>query len=352
MKEARADDWPLPLDRAASLIGAPGDAIAVALDDLSVAGPAVIRVHVEPSNTQSRIIAQTLSALTQAAIDLFPAWLPDAESVHGHSSLDFAAVRIHARRLAARSAHYGPFLADLAERSLSGGATAQRSRFTDAEIAEGLAGVLGISWHKKKVALLISSDELTTPQQHALASASDWLAARGFAIWLVDNPVAAVERMSVVYVTLPEYLRAVADTDTPKRPEATVEYPAVAGRPHPGSAVERQIEEKLSRCAWAAGRRLNHSFQFSLISERYFLDIAWLDEKFVVELDGYEHFSPWRRARDRRRDEILGGLGYYVLRIPNQRVLADVWQVIDEIEVALRRQRSNTLTAAKEGQHP
>jgi hypothetical protein len=85
MKDSHVDDWRLPLDRAACLIGAPGDAITVALDDLSAAGPAVIRVHVEPSNTQSQYIAQILGALTKAAIDLFPAWLADAETVHGHS---------------------------------------------------------------------------------------------------------------------------------------------------------------------------------------------------------------------------------------------------------------------------
>lgn len=358
MKKSRVDDWPLPLDRAACLIGAPGDAIAVALDDLSAAGPAIIRVHTEPSKTQSRYIAQILSALTQAATDLFPAWLPEANIVQGHSSLDYAAVRIHVRRLAARSAHYGPFLADLAQRSLSGDPTARHGRFSDAEVAEGLAGVLGTSWEREKVALVISADELTTAQQGALASASEWLAARGFAVWLVDNPLPTVERMSVVYVTLPEYLQAVDVSNTPKRPVATVEFPAVAGRPHPGSAIEKQVEKELSRRAWASGRRLNHPFQFSVIAEKYFLDIAWLDDMFVVELDGNEHLSPWRRARDRRRDEFLRGLGYYVLRIPNEHVTANIWQVVDEIEAALHEHRSNrtsttnALPAAKEGQHP
>ncbi|MDZ7932179.1 MAG: DUF559 domain-containing protein [Rhodococcus sp. (in: high G+C Gram-positive bacteria)] len=358
MKQTCVDDWPLPLDRAASLIGAPGDAIAVALEDLSDAKAAVIRVHVEPSTTQSRIIAEVLGALTQAAIDLFPAWLPDAESIHGHSSLDYAAVRIHARRLAARTSNYGPFLADLAERSLSDNALARRTRFSDAETAEGLALVLGSSWQKEKVALLISSDELVVPQQHALASASEWLAARGFAVWLVDNPVPVVERMSIVYVTLPEYLRTVDDIGDPKMREHAAEYQAVAGRPHPGSAVEKQVEQELSRCAWASGRRLNHPFQYNPIAQKYYLDIAWVDDLFIVELDGYEHYSPWRRARDQRRDDFLRSLGFSVLRIPNERVLADIWQVIGEIEAALRKHRSNrtsttnALTAAKEGQHP
>ncbi|MGV8873990.1 MAG: DUF559 domain-containing protein [Rhodococcus sp. (in: high G+C Gram-positive bacteria)] len=164
--------------------------------------------------------------------------------------------------------------------------------------------------------------------------------------------------MSVVYVKLPEYLRTIADTDTPKRRETAAEYQAVAGKPHPGSAVEKQVEKELSRCSWASGRRLNHPFQYNLIAQKYFLDIAWVDDYFIVELDGYEHLSPWRRARDRRRDEFLRGLGFHVLRIPNERVLANIRHVIDEIEAALTQHRlnqtstTNTLTAAKEGQHP
>ncbi|WP_072806572.1 endonuclease domain-containing protein [Rhodococcoides yunnanense] len=358
MKVAHVDDWPLPLDRAVCLVGAPGDAIAVALDDLAANGPAVIRVQVQPSTLQSQVIDQVLGALTQAAIELFPAWLPEAATVSGHSSLDYAAIRIHARKLAARSTHYGPFLSDLAERSLSGDPTERRRRFSDAEVAEGLARVLGASWQKDKVALLVDTHELTAAQQYALASASDWLAARGFAVWLVDNPVRVVERVAVVRVTLPDYLQEVEDTAPHPRRETTLEYQAVAGRPHPGSAVERFVENELSKRGWAAGRRLNHPFQYSPIAQKYFLDIAWLDDMFIVELDGHEHFSAWRRARDQRRDEFLRDLGFYVLRIPNDRVLANIWQVIDEIEAALRQHRSirsltsNTLTATKEGHHP
>lgn len=358
MTETCVDRWSLPLDRAVCLSGAPGDAIAVALEDLSEEGPALIRVRAEPSDRKSAIIDGVLAALTRVAVELFPAWLPGAATVNGHSSLDFAAVRIHARRLAATSSHYGPFLFDLAQRALSEVAVTTRRQFAEAEVAEGLARVLGASWRRNRVALVIGTDELTPPRQHALASASEWLAARGFAVWLVDDPIPAVDRISTVYVTLPEYLREIRAAESPNLRESTVEYRAVAGKPHPGSEVEKRVDRELAKHAWAASRRLNHPFQHSVIAQRYLLDIVWLDDRFVVELDGEEHFSPWRRAKDSQRDEILRGLGFHVLRIPNERVLTNVWQVVDEIEAALRQHRLtrnfpvNTLLAVEEGRHP
>lgn len=355
MTTGHVDSWGLPRDRAVCLVGAPGDAIAVALEDLSDTAPALIRVHVEPRDRQSAVIEQVLSALTTIAIELFPAWLPDASSITGRSSLDFAAVRIHARRLAATSDHYGPFLADLAERSL--GNNAMGRPFSDAEVAEGLAGILGASWQREQVALLLSSDELSSTQQRALAAASEWLAARGFAVWLVDDPLPTVDRLSSVFVALPPELLGVDDTSQRSRTRPAVEYWAVAGRPHPGSDVEKSVDRELSKYSWASNRRLNHLFQYNDIAQRYFLDIVWLEDLFAVELDGHEHRSAWSKAKDDKRDEILRGVGFEILRIPNERVHADVWQVVDEIQAALYRHRiirdsdPNTLTATKEGSH-
>ncbi|MCZ4078105.1 DUF559 domain-containing protein [Rhodococcus sp. H36-A4] len=357
MTIGHVDTWGLPLDRAVCLVGAPGDAIAVALEDLSDTAAALIRVHVGPRDRQAAVIEQVLSALTTIAIELFPAWLPDASSITGCSSLDFAAVRIHARRLAATSDHYGPFLADLAERSLGNKNKVVGRQFSDAEVAEGLAGILGASWQRAQVALLLDSDELSSMQQRALAAASEWLAARGFAVWLVDNPVPTVDRLSSVFVTLPRELLEVEDTGQRSRTRPAVEYWAVAGRPHPGSDVEKSVDRELSKRSWATNRRLNHPFQYNDIAQKYFLDIVWLEDLFAVELDGHEHRSVWSKAKDDKRDEILRGVGFEVLRIPNERVHADVWQVVDEIQAALYRHRiirdsdPNILTATKEGSH-
>lgn len=355
MTTRHVDTWGLPLDRTVCLVGAPGDAIAVALEDLSDTAPALIRVHVEPRDRQSAVIEQVLSALTVIAIELFPAWLPGASSITGRSSLDFAAVRIHALHLASTSDHYGPFLADLAERSIGNNATGRP--FSDAEVAEGLAGILGASWQRAQVALLLDSDELSPMQQRALAAASEWLAVRGFAVWLVDNPVPTVDRLSSVFVTLPRELLDVDDTGQCTRTRPTVEYWAVAGRPHPGSDVEKRVDRELSKHSWATNRRLNHPYHYNDIAQKYFLDIVWLEDLFAVELDGHEHSSVWSKAKDDKRDEILRGVGFEILRIPNERVHADVWQVVDEIQAALYRHRiirdcnPNTLTATKEGSH-
>jgi hypothetical protein len=41
-----------------------------------------------------------------------------------------------------------------------------------------------------------------------------------------------------------------------KAPSPVVEYPALAGVPHPASACEQTLERTLARCEWAAGRTI------------------------------------------------------------------------------------------------
>lgn len=55
----------------------------------------------------------------------------------------------------------------------------------------------------------------------------------------------------------------------------------------------------------------------------YKLDIANEAAKVAVEVDGGSHCSLARRESDRRKDEILAGAGWLVLRFSNAAVLAD-----------------------------
>lgn len=50
------------------------------------------------------------------------------------------------------------------------------------------------------------------------------------------------------------------------------------------------------------------------------LDLAHMDKKLNVELDGREHFFPKRQARDALRDAELIRRGWKILRIPNAEV--------------------------------
>jgi hypothetical protein len=73
---------------------------------------------VVPSAKQ--LVDDVLRRLQTIAFELFPAWLPDAGAIDSTSVFDRRVVREIAHRYAADTAHFGPFLADLAEAALRG----------------------------------------------------------------------------------------------------------------------------------------------------------------------------------------------------------------------------------------
>jgi very-short-patch-repair endonuclease len=63
------------------------------------------------------------------------------------------------------------------------------------------------------------------------------------------------------------------------------------------------------------------------------MDLAHMDRKLNVELDGREHFFPKRKARDQARDAKLTARGWKILRIPNAEVDASPEDVARRILV-------------------
>src|SRR5258708_3125020 len=75
---------------------------------------------------------------------------------------------------------------------------------------------------------------------------------------------------------------------------AVVRYPALAGRPHPGSRMARTVEDALALLPWAAGRVWNQTHQPRALEPPVRLDLLWRSERCVVEIDGPEHRDPLR----------------------------------------------------------
>ncbi len=71
--------------------------------------------------------------------------------------------------------------------------------------------------------------------------------------------------------------------------------------------------------------------------DRYFADFVCEAAKLIVELDGAVHEG--REEYDARRTEVLERFGYVVLRLRNERVLADPGGTADDILAALRSGR-------------
>lgn len=378
-----------PAGRVTRLRGASIEVIELALSPLPDDAPAVLTFRPPAAASAAEVVACALDELESAAMRLFPAWLPAATHLEGPGGGGVPAVRALAVEQAAGTRHFGPFLADLAERALRaraesrppgraahpsrGGPVAASvagpsgqgstplglhpdaaagmprrqpiaARFAPEVRAAGLARVAAESYRRAGAALLVDVPAgLTAPQQLALAAAGEWLAAHGgFAVWLAGADLPHAARVTVHPVRLPEHVAELVATadDHPVAgpPPATLTYPPVEGRPRADSAAETALEAALVEAAWAAGRIWNRRYA---ARPHYVIDLVWPDERCAVEIDGDEHRGPRKFAHDRRRDVLLQLDGFAVLRFTNDQVLTELGQVLAHLEQYLRSRRTD-----------
>ncbi|GAA3394758.1 hypothetical protein GCM10020369_65340 [Cryptosporangium minutisporangium] len=321
------------------------DALTVALDPLPADAPVVVTYRPITTATQAAIVGEVLDALEEAAVALFPAWLPDAEGISGPGGANVPAVRLLASRLAGRTHHFGPFLADLAARALTG--TRSAASFPPEIRAAGLVRVLEAAYARADVVLVVEvPDGLPATQQSALVAAVEWLAFRGAlgGVWLTGAAFPAVDRIHSQRVRLPaavEALTGQAPDDVSDRAARTgaLALPALAGQPNPNSVAECLLEKVLAGHAWAGGRAWNQTFSFGPLISPIRVDLLWAAERTAVEIDGPEHRRQVQYAADRARDVLLQTAGYAVLRFTNDQVLGDVNAVAHQLELFLTTRR-------------
>jgi Protein of unknown function (DUF559) len=342
----------LPIGRVVSLQGAAPAALALTLVPLPAGAPAVVIYRPPPLESAGEVAAGALDALEGAALGLFPAWLPDAAGICGPGGAGVDAVRAVAMRAAPDTAQFGPFLGDLAERALRG-LRPGSGRFSPEVRAAGLAKVIARSYDRSAAALLVEvPSDLTGVGEQALVAACEWLAHRGgLGVWLAGAELATVDWVSSRRVGLPEPAASIARAAWTARPavrpaQPVVTYPPMAGRPHPASRAERVVERALAPLLWAAGRAWNQTYQARPLEPPVRLDLLWLAERCVVELDGPEHLEPLRYEADRRRDRLLQQDGFAVARFTNDQVARDLAAVVYQIEQLVTARRR----AVAEGQ--
>jgi very-short-patch-repair endonuclease len=344
--------WTVPPARKVSyLTGVDAELLGIALDPLPATAPAVVRFRPATGGPLGDQVAILLDELDRAAVALFPRWLPGAERLDGPQGLGVPAVRALAARTARRSANFGPFLVDLAERGLRGqtGAQIGRAAHFPAEVrAAGLARAIADAYRRESVALLIEVPaDLPPADERALTSGAEWLAQHGrLTIWLAGAGPNVVDRIRSVAITLPAYLNqlvveaeAVEPATEPSN-EPILWYPPLSGAPRCDSAAEQALERALQPYEWALGRRWNHVYEWHVLGRPYRLDLFWPDEGLVVEVDGPEHRGRLKFADDRRRDVQLQLLGYDVFRFTNEDVLSDVQATVLKIRQLLGEHRA------------
>jgi very-short-patch-repair endonuclease len=315
------------------------------LDPAPDAVPAIVTYCPEVAASVSDEVGSVLSKLEQVAVGLFPAWLPGAELLDGPSGAGVTAVRALATEMAAATDLFGPFLAELAEQSLRRGES-KTARFAAEVRAAELAAVIAASFHRPYTAMLIHPPaELAPNSAQTLAAACEWLAHHGgVSVWLTGALPEAFDRFNAVHVALddgPQSIHSQSQHVTHKPPERLViQYPPLAGRPHPGSRAEQALEIALAARDWAVGRTWNQTFQPHTLANPVRVDLLWAEERCVVEVDGPDHCGAMKFEADRRRDVHLQLEGFAVLRFTNYQILDDVATVLSQIERFIQSRRA------------
>ncbi|MGI5951866.1 MAG: endonuclease domain-containing protein [Brooklawnia sp.] len=107
----------------------------------------------------------------------------------------------------------------------------------------------------------------------------------------------------------------------------------IDSRDKPWSPAER-LAHRILRSADVTGWRTNVSIG------AYFVDIAWKEERVVLEIDGYEfHAGAAQFQADRLRDQTLTAQGWTVVRVTWQQLTTDPDGFLRRLRQILKRQR-------------
>jgi hypothetical protein len=329
----------IPSHRVLRLVGPTDEQLAVTLDPLPDGAPVVIRHRVTDGEPTSQgAIDDVLAHLESIVVALFPAWLPGAAVISDASDFDRRVVRELAHRHAAESSHFGPLLAELAEVALRGSGPARR--FGSDVRVTGLVRIIAECYRRRGVVLLVGSTAGTSSEdgQRRLAAAFEWLVdVGGMGVWLTEGVLPLVDRYPTHGLSVPAYVEAMASDETAMPP--AVDYPPLAGLPHPASVAEQTLERGLARCEWALGRAWNQEYASHALAPPIRVDLMWPAERCVVEIDGPDHRGILKYAADRRRDNGLTLDGFAVLRFTNDEIVDDPHRVLAVIESLLGKKR-------------
>lgn len=318
----------------ARLVDVEPPSLATALDDLPDDGPAVLILRLSTAGGVPSIVDEVLSDLESTAHTLYPAWLPNAEALPGRGTLDRVAAQALAVELSRVSQHYRPYLVDLTTNAVAHhvgrGLMDFARRYSPAVRMAGVVSVLADSFARDRLVLaLYTEKELSYAQQQNLASASDWMSSY-VGVWLLGRTMSEVDRYPAIAVRPAQ--PAIESGEEFPWVLPTVTYPAVSGRPHPGSQAELRLEMYLAEQRWAHARRWNQPVDTGALEPYVRADLVWHDASLIVEIDGADHRTKTKYAEDRRRDIALQLAGYTVLRFTNDQVLSDTTWVAAIIE--------------------
>ena len=301
-------------------------------------GVAILAVAADAAGPGRRdLTEQVVEALSEAVAATYPAWLPEAEQLVGPGGAGLAALRAICGRAAGSTDLFGPFLLAAAEAALCGRPFVANEFARETAVREARKLILRACGQGRLVAMVEFIGTWSPPQIEAVETNALWLSGPGeLTVWLFGTPTA---RMTRVPRSALRGRRPVSDP--PAAPHPPYLTP-LRGRPNAFSRAEMCLETHLARCPWAAGRAWNQTWSSGVLANAIRVDLVWLREKCVVELDGPDHLDTDKYAADRVRDRALQRAGFLVLRYTNDEVLGDAARVLGELERFLEDRRRST----------
>ena len=284
-----------------------------------------VAVHVASPGRRD-LTEQVIDALSKALTGTYPAWLPGAERLAGPGGAGLAALRAMCERAAAGSDLFGPFLVAAAEAALCGQPLLVAEFARETAVRQARKLILRACGYERLVVMVELAGEWSAAQIEVAEADALWLAGTGeLGVWLFGTPTAGMTR--VPRSSLRGRMRTSALPVAPRPPYLAPPQ----GRPNSFSRAEQRLESHLVRSSWATGRAWNRPWSPGVLANPIRLDLVWLREKCVVELDGPDHLDTDKYAADRARDRALQRAGFLVLRYTNDEVLDDVTRVVDEL---------------------
>ncbi|CCQ17302.1 putative uncharacterized protein [Rhodococcus sp. AW25M09] len=333
------DGWwsGLPLKRVVRVHGATARELADSVNPLPTDAPSLVFFTIDPPSATRTgdLVEAMVTELENAAVDSAPLWLTEFDHHSGTSTLERRAARTAAVRLAAGTAHFGPYLGSLADAAVAQ-RSPRRAAFTLETRAAGSARVLATAQRRTTTALVLV---VPAGVDAAVAgTAAEWLCSHAqMAVWPTGDGASNMDRFPSVSVRAPA---VPAGVDTVLDRFRPLSYPPIAGHPHPASEPEKRLYRALDLHEWAAGREHNRSIRLGELSRPFTVDVLWRTERVVVEIDGNEHRAAERFAEDHVRDNQLQTRGYMVLRFTNAQVMDDPHRAVATIRDAVSRRRS------------
>jgi very-short-patch-repair endonuclease len=299
--------------------------------------PTVVALEWPEPPRLSEELSQALHALGQAALDLWPALYLSAGERLGAAEGKSEAEEVLPQQPWTR---YPEVASRWRQRAQAACRRGRLPVFTREPLSDQLRQLgLAIDPRTLVLAIRVVGGPAGSERLMSLSRGAEWLATQSAAVVLVLLPDAWKGDPGLDAISYDSFTvsRPSIEPEHEASPPPNVSVEPLLGRPHPRSAAEAELYQRISR-----DQDLCQLFGFnrpvkSVRGSNFIADVLWEAGALVVEVDGHaDHSRRERFVQDRNRDYELMLSGYHVLRLPADEVLQDPSISVDKIRDVVR----------------